>query len=325
MSTFFEAMHRYEIFQHQLDLVNGIGANIPSYVPPPACLRLSEIGAQLPWLTQIAETVNSVNLPELGPTFQAVSLLYDIGTSIPQTPISTLFADIYRFPAVEFMDTAREGLSRYGEVILRELYDAKWLPYIGYDMPGPCLSGINDILLHTKKSKNRVKKIDAFVFSYYGEEYLKYLRTIWMDIDCLPIGTRRVLADALRAYRRREYSVPALMLPMFWEEILKIKSPKLQEIIEDRKGKGKNERKREAFLELIAGNNYSEIIVDFHQEYIAYQCYGIEEIKEDVPGRNPAAHGWVNKYPSRKAALNAILFTDFLLELDSIAEMASAG
>lgn len=324
MSSFLEAMHRYELFQHQLDLINGIGANIPSYVPP-TCLQLSEIGARLPWLAQIAETMGNTNLPEFGPAFQAVSRLYDIGTSIPQTPISTLFADIYRFPDAVFIDTSREGFRRYGEVILRELYDAKWLPYIGYDVPEPYLSIINDILLHTKKSKNRVKKIDAFVFGYYGEEYLKYLRSIWMDIDCLPIGARRVLTDALRAYRRREYSVPALMLPMFWEEILKAKSPKLQEIIEDRKGRGKNERKREAFLELITGNDYSTIIVDFHQEYIAYQCYSIEEIKEDVPGRNPAAHGWVNKYPSRKAALNAILFTDFLLEMDSIAEMVSAG
>lgn len=325
MSTFSEAMHRYEQLQQQMDWMNRIGANIPSYVPPPACLQLPEIGARLPWLAQIAETAKNIHLPELGPAFQAVSQLYDIGTSIPQTPISMLFADIYRFPAAEFMETSREGLRRYGEVILRELYDAKWLPYVWYDMLGPYLSTINDILLHTKKSKNRVKKIDAVVFGYYGEEYLKYLRTIWLENECLPIGARRVLADALLAYRRREYSVPALMLPMFWEEILKVKSPKLREIIEDRKGKGKNERKREAFLELIAKNDYSAVIADFHQEYIAYQCYSIEEIKEDVPGRNPAAHGWVNKYPSRKAALNAILFTDFLLALDSIAEMASAG
>ena len=35
----------------------------------------------------------------------------------------------------------------------------------------------------------------------------------------------------------------------------------------------------------------------------------------DVPGRHSFAHAWYTKYPTRKSALNAILFTDFLLSL----------
>ena len=40
-------------------------------------------------------------------------------------------------------------------------------------------------------------------------------------------------------------------------------------------------------------------------------------MKEDVPGRHGIAHCWYNKYPTKKAALNAILFTDFLLNLQA--------
>ena len=47
-----------------------------------------------------------------------------------------------------------------------------------------------------------------------------------------------------------------------------------------------------------------------------YSCYSVEEVIDDVPGRNSSAHSWYSEYPSKKAALNAILFTDFLLRLE---------
>ena len=58
--------------------------------------------------------------------------------------------------------------------------------------------------------------------------------------------------------------------------------------------------------------------MSFFDEYIMYNCESVEEVKEDVPGRNSSAHSWYNKYPSRKAALNAILFTDFLLDIEPL-------
>lgn len=41
-------------------------------------------------------------------------------------------------------------------------------------------------------------------------------------------------------------------------------------------------------------------------------------MKSDVPGRHGIAHCWYDTYPNRKMALNAIIFTDFLLELKPI-------
>ena len=50
-------------------------------------------------------------------------------------------------------------------------------------------------------------------------------------------------------------------------------------------------------------------------DLVFYKCYSMDEVIPDVPGRHSIAHGWFDKYPSRKAALNAILFTDFLIGL----------
>ena len=72
---------------------------------------------------------------------------------------------------------------------------------------------------------------------------------------------------------------------------------------------------RENLRTLIEKNKFDEIFSSFCNEFIFYDCNAVKEVKPDVPGRHGIAHCWYNTYPSRKMALNAILFTDFLLEL----------
>jgi len=69
---------------------------------------------------------------------------------------------------------------------------------------------------------------------------------------------------------------------------------------------------------LISTNEVSSVIQSYCDEYIFYNCTGTAEFKPDVPGRHAYTHSWYTKYPSKKAALNAILFTDFLLNLSPI-------
>ena len=47
----------------------------------------------------------------------------------------------------------------------------------------------------------------------------------------------------------------------------------------------------------------------------------MDDIKDDVPGRHPVAHSWYNSYPSKKMALNAILFTDCLINISELQTM----
>ena len=64
-------------------------------------------------------------------------------------------------------------------------------------------------------------------------------------------------------------------------------------------------------------NDVGDIVTQFCKECIFYDCGSPEQVIDDVPGRHAIAHAWYAKYPSRKTALNAILFTDFLFELNS--------
>ena len=54
---------------------------------------------------------------------------------------------------------------------------------------------------------------------------------------------------------------------------------------------------------------------DDNNNMIIGTCYSIDDIVEGVPNRHGVAHSWYNKYPNQKAALNAILLTDFLINL----------
>ena len=49
--------------------------------------------------------------------------------------------------------------------------------------------------------------------------------------------------------------------------------------------------------------------------YIFYDCNSSTDVIDDVPGRHGVAHSYYQKYPSKKAALNAILFADFLMKI----------
>ena len=74
---------------------------------------------------------------------------------------------------------------------------------------------------------------------------------------------------------------------------------------------------RENIATLNEENDVSDIVTQFCKECIFYDCISPEQVIDDVPGRHAIAHAWYAKYPSRKTALNAILFTDFLFELNS--------
>ena len=82
-----------------------------------------------------------------------------------------------------------------------------------------------------------------------------------------------------------------------------------------------SKRTRENLNKLIEENEFDEVFSSFCEEFIFYDCRKAEEVTPDVPGRHGIAHCWYNTYPNRKVALNAILFTDFLLGLKPLDKM----
>lgn len=186
------------------------------------------------------------------------------------------------------------------------MYDAKWFPYLGITEKYSFFFDIQDILEHTREGKNRTRKIDLVVFKYYSDKRVECLKKKWRKYD-LPEYLMRMLHQAVQAYHRKEYALTISMMTSLWQGIIFLKS-------NDSRGR-KNNRVKENFRELVEWNEYDKMLSNYFDEFIMYDCRTPEETKPDVPGRNSAAHSYYQKYPSKKAALNAIIFTDFLLTL----------
>lgn len=144
------------------------------------------------------------------------------------------------------------------------------------------------------------------IFSYYDKKNLDELKRRWRR-QGLYSWLERILIQGVQAYCRREYALTVSALVPLWECIIQEKA----------NGNGYRTvgKTQEKLKKLIKKNGYDEIFTSFSTEFIYYTCDKIEDVKPDVPGRHGIVHGWYTNYPTRKEALNAILFTDFLLNI----------
>lgn len=203
------------------------------------------------------------------------------------------------------------------DIYLQELIKAKWFPVHITMVNAVFFADIMRVLDTTKlESKSRINKLDKVFFNYYNERNLNELKRYWKTRN-IPSHIKRILCDAIQAYKRRQYALTVSALAPLWQGLIQ------------NKAKGKEEGKRDdktraEFKELILENDCNSFVQYYFEEYIFYPCYSIDEVKDDVPGRNGVCHSWYKKYPSRKTALNAIIFTDFLLELEPIVKNEKA-
>ena len=192
------------------------------------------------------------------------------------------------------------------EVFLKAMFDARWFPYAGWIADFRIVDAILEILDTSRASKNRVKRIDKLIFSYYDKDEINNLKRGWRQMN-LPSYMTRILVQSVQAYHRREYALTVSALSTLWEGII-------QEKVNDTSYRI-SRKTRENLSKLIEENEFDKIFSSFCEEFIFYNCTKPEEVKPDVPGRHGIAHCWYETYPNRKMALNAILFTDFLLGL----------
>lgn len=196
-------------------------------------------------------------------------------------------------------------------VYLQEMYDAHWFPYASWNADFQLSAEIFGIIDETRKSKNRVKRIDKAVFKYYSKEKIESIKKSWRSFE-LPEYQMRILHQAVQAYHRREYALTVIVLTTQWEGIIYNKA--------NDSGRKLTKKTKQHMAELVSENDYFEIFNSYFEDFIMYDCNSTADVISDVPGRHSAAHSFYDKYPTRKAALNAILFTDFLLNLEPIKE-----
>lgn len=192
------------------------------------------------------------------------------------------------------------------EIFLKTMFDAKWFPYAGWIADYTMVDEILEILDTSRASKNRIKRIDSLIFSHYNKDEINNLKRGWKQMN-LPSYMTRILIQSVQAYHRREYALTVSALSTLWEGIVQEKA--------NDKSYRVCKKTRENLTKLIEENEFDRIFSSFCEEFIFYDCKKAEEVKPDVPGRHGIAHCWYNTYPNRKVALNAILFTDFLLRL----------
>lgn len=202
---------------------------------------------------------------------------------------------------------------KFERICLHALYQAKWFPYIVILADQSLVLSICDILNTSRGlSKRCERRIDAAVFSHFTEARLREMKSGWHHSQ-LDWPTRKTLCQAMEAFFRGEYALTTSCLSPIWEGLIYIKAHNVT-MVERQRQRMEQTKADLAFLTQF--NDAEEICSEFFNEFIVSQCDGINNVIDGIPNRHGVAHGWYKKYPNKKAALNAILLTDFLLALE---------
>lgn len=261
--------------------------------------------------TQVASIANSIAMIQRNTLIDSMQKLLD-------SP-AMRWLDTFNYnPIYTFLDTLAETFDvdidrqAYAEYYRQQMYLNRWFPYAGSVLNASYVAEINEVWAHTREgSKSRTTKTDKVVFAFYTKTEVEYIRKSWAELG-LPKYLTRILNQSVQAYHRGEYAMTVCSLATLWEGIICEKSSDLSF--------RQTNKTKQNLEKLVEDNGYDEVFYSFCDEFIFYNCKSPEEVKEDVPGRHSIAHCWYNKYPTKKAALNAILFTDFLLNLQPTEE-----
>lgn len=213
------------------------------------------------------------------------------------------------FAKIDFTDFLK-GISSedYLEKYSAMMYETKWFPYTGYNVRLEFCKEIEAIFDSSRVSENRIRRVDACVYRYYNKNNIEQMKRNWRRKK-MPKYFYRILQQAVSAYYRKEYAMTSIVLASLWEGIVAKKS---------NNDNFRTVRKTKSdFKSLVESNDYPQKFSQFYNEYIMYNCMSNSDVKKDVPGRHGMMHGWYNSYPSRKTALNSIIFTDFLLNINT--------
>lgn len=278
---------------------------IPTYQFESPALRIVE-----EWSTGVVENLAAgLTAFITNPVMEAIqSVSSSLGKWLQTVDFSPLTSILETIQSIGFDYDYKE----VNEVFLKAMFDARWFPYAGWIADFRIVDGLLEILDTSRASKNRIKRIDKLVFSYYDKDEINNIKRGWRQMN-LPSYMTRILVQSVQAYHRREYALTVSALSTLWEGII-------QEKVND-DGYRISKKTRENLAKLIEENEFDRIFSSFCDEFIFYDCRKPEEVKPDVPGRHGIAHCWYDAYPNRKTALNAILFTDFLLGLEPLEQI----
>lgn len=228
------------------------------------------------------------------------------------TPIISPFYDwlsTFDFSAILSYDPERaKRFKEENEFYMQSMYKARWFPYIGWHSDISLFNEILDILYSSKGISDRaVNRIDRVVMKYYTDKEIMRIKKSWKNSE-IDSAEKKIMIQAINAYIRKEYAITSICLSTLWQDLI---YKKIGDFVSGRK----DNQTKKYYAKLIEENGYGEAFKSFFDDFIMYDCRSKEQALPDVPGRNSNAHGWHFCYPKKKAALNAIFLTDFILNL----------
>lgn len=200
-----------------------------------------------------------------------------------------------------------EKFGKLNKAYLQAMYDCEWFPYAGWIADVSLFQEVNEILATSRgKSKRRTARIDKAILAYYTPKEIRKIKQNWRDSDLKP-HIKKMLCQAINAHLRAEYALTIVCLATMWEGLIHYKT----NVIERRQSK----KTKEDFKVLISENDFDPVFAEYYEKLIVSQVNSDEEVKDGVPNRNGVSHSKYKKYPNKKASLNAILLTDFIIGL----------
>lgn len=258
----------------------------------------------------VAKSVHK-SIKMCGPAFVAVvhSPVMDWLQSIDISSIRFVLENL----ASELDDPER--YKKLKQIYLTTMYECKWFPYVGLIADFSLTMQILDIMETSRgASKRREKRIDRVILDYYDKDRIKSIKRCWNEFN-LESYIKRILKQALEAHLRGEYALCVSSLATMWEGLIYIKANNAT--MQDRHRQKMGITKK-ALEDLTVANDYGQIFSDYFNNFIVSQCNTIDDVVDGVPNRHSVSHSWYRKYPSKKASLNAILLTDFILGLEPL-------
>ena len=247
--------------------------------------------------------------------------------------VGTAFANAMKSPVVEWLQgidltpiyNALEGLrvdddilrryKEFNQTYLTAMFECKWFPYAGWAADISLTEEVSDILATSRGvSKRREKRIDKAILAYYTPKEIKAIKRTWRNSDLDP-HIKRILGQALEAHLRGEYALCISSLSTLWEGLIYIKANNTS--MKERHRQRMEVTKKE-LAELTESNDYDKIFSDYFNQWIVSQCNEVDDVVDGVPNRHGVSHSWYRSYPNKKASLNAILLTDFIIHLEPL-------
>ena len=242
--------------------------------------------------------------------------------SIVQSPVFRWLNDLEALSVrsiLEDLNISDNGLyERYEaleETYYSTLMECKWFPYAAWAADLNLFAEVSDIMATSRgASKRREQRIDRAILTYYDKTEIRYIKRSWKETN-LDSHIKRILGQAIEAHLRGEYALTISSLATMWEGLIYIKAHNAT--MQERHRQNMNKTKQE-LADLTQFNDYNSIFSDYFDRFIVSQCNAVEDVVDGVPNRHGASHSWYHKYPNKKASLNAILLTDFIIKLEPI-------